>query len=85
MHPFNGTNFPLEESDLAVERVDGELQVVSAAGVRRGRRRLGPGRHHCHHRYGLCPMDALVASGTGAHGWIDWMLRRGEAGNGWMD
>lgn len=50
MHPFNGINFALEESDLAVERVDGELQAVAATRVRGGRRRLGPGRRHCHHR-----------------------------------
>jgi len=38
----------LEEADLPVERVDGELKAVAAAGVGRGRRRLGPGRRSHH-------------------------------------
>jgi hypothetical protein len=40
----------LEEADLPVERVDGELEAVAAAGVRRGRRRLGPRRRRSCHR-----------------------------------
>jgi hypothetical protein len=40
----------LEEADLPVERVDGELQAVAAAGVGRGRRRLGPGRRRRSHQ-----------------------------------
>lgn len=47
MDPFNGIYFTLEEADFAVERVDGELQAVAAAGVGQSRRRLGPGsRRH---------------------------------------
>lgn len=50
MEPFNGIDLPLEEADLAVERVDGELQPVAAAEVERG---LGPGRRHCRPRRSL--------------------------------
>lgn len=50
MDPFNGIDLPLEEADLAVESVDGELQAVAAAGVERG---LGPGRRHCRPRRSL--------------------------------
>ena len=78
MEPFNGTDLPLEEADLAVERVDGELQPVAAAGVERG---LGPGRRHCRPRESLA--NSLTVDGELAR-WrrlASW-ARRG-AGGGW--
>ena len=50
----------LEEADLPVERVDGELQAVAAAGVGRGRRRFGPGRgrRRSHQNKSLRPLRA---------------------------
>lgn len=66
MEPFNGTDLPLEEADLAVERVDGELQPAAAAGVERG---LGPGRRHCRPRRSLASWT-VVDGGLARAGWL---------------
>jgi hypothetical protein len=59
----------LEEADLPVERVDGELQAVAAAGVGRCRRRFGPGRRRRRRSSHYYILRRLTAGGRYSREW----------------